>query len=61
MTANGKRSHGVTETSAGAPASAAVAGSPYAIVPSAGGGVGTGQLHDHVRQRQTEALTGLRS
>ncbi len=40
VTANGDTITGVTETSAGAPASAQVAGSPYSIVPSAA--VGTG-------------------
>ncbi|MGA7498407.1 MAG: MBG domain-containing protein, partial [Isosphaeraceae bacterium] len=40
VTANGDSITGVTETSAGAPASATVAGSPYSIVPSAA--VGTG-------------------
>ncbi|MGO8902250.1 MAG: beta strand repeat-containing protein [Isosphaeraceae bacterium] len=40
VTANGDSITGVTETSAGAPAPATVAGSPYSIVPSAA--VGTG-------------------
>ena len=42
VTANGDRITRVTETSTGAAASAAVAGSPYAIVPSAAVGSGLG-------------------
>ena len=42
---NGDTVTSVTLTSAGSAATATVAGSPYAIVPSVGGGHGPGQLH----------------
>ena len=42
MTANGDTITGVTETSTGRPASAAVAGSPYATIPTAAVGSGLG-------------------
>ncbi len=44
----------VTLASAGAPAAAAVSGSPYAIVPSAAGRHGARQVRDHVRGRQPD-------
>ena len=44
----------VTLTSTGAAATATVAGSPYAIVPSGSGWDGPGQLHDQLCQRQPD-------
>ena len=55
---NGDTVTGVTVTSTGAAATATVAGSPYTIVPSASGGYGPGQLHDHLRQRQPDGQPG---
>ncbi len=49
---NGDTVSSVTLTSAGAAATATVAGSPYDIVASSRGGDGAWQLHDHLSDRR---------
>ena len=53
---NGDTVSGVTETSTGAAATAAVG--TYTIVPSAATGHGAEQLHDHLRQRHADGQPG---
>ncbi len=48
----------VTLTSAGAAPTATVAGSPYAITPSAATGTGPRQLHDHLCRRRADGHEG---
>ena len=55
---NGDTVTGVTLTSAGAAATATVAGSPYDIDAAARRGHGAGQLHDHLRQRHADGQPG---